>query len=407
MFNEKKKFRFNPRSKDFLHNPYPTYEQMQLHYPAYRVANTLILTRYEDVFLALRNRQLATTGIPLSLKNEFNKHLILLDENNAQIITDILLFQDGVTHQNHRKSMMKLLSGENLQQIEVIIKSEICKLINRVRGSHSIDIIAETAHPLWFKVFSSWLKLDTNETEILYQQSKNIRYLLDPSAITSEGLHQLIEALNSLSTLFHHNFAVNKASETRSLFFTAVTAEQEEYSMMDYTIDAITAFIGGGETTGALIGSAVYYLSKLPDIQAELRHEPMLIRNFIQEVMRLESPLQMTRRRVIAPMTINGVELKPDDNVLLCLGAANRDKSLFCDPALLSLERKNGGKQLGFGAGMHQCLGQQLAQKQAELLCLALLEGFPVMHYAGEPSPCWQESSLILRALSSLPVRLQ
>lgn len=175
---------------------------------------------------------------------------------------------------------------------------------------------------------------------------------------------------------------------------------------MDYTIDAMAVFIGGGETTGALVGNTLYFLATLPHLQNAARQKPALLRTIVQETMRLESPLQMTRRRVASPLTLGGVELKIGDNVLLCLGAANRDDRQFAEPQTFNPERKNGGKQLGFGVGMHQCLGQLLAQRQAELVCGSLLNTFPALRYLGASPPQWQESSLILRALSSLPLSL-
>lgn len=400
----KRKLRFNPKSKDFLRDPYPTYEDMRQLSPAYKVANTLILTRYEDVFSALRNPALGSSGIPESLLSEYKKHLLPLSQEQSKIISHILLFEDGVHHREHRKSLMQLLSGDNLIKFSELIESEVSKLMLEVRKKNSFDVIHSIAHPLWFNVFIGWLKLDRSDIHILYHQSENIRLLLDPSAITRDGLLHLIEAIDTLSQLFQKNYANNKASDTPSLFFNAVTAGNTHYSAMDYTIDAITAFIGGGETTGALIGNTVYFLSTLPNAQNAARQNAAVIRNLIQETMRLESPLQMTRRRVNRPINILNVELKVGDNVLLCLGAANRDDALFTDPNTFLMDRKNGGKQLGFGVGIHQCLGQLLAQRQAEIVCHSLLENFAELHYDGELPPQWQDNSLILRALSCLPV---
>lgn len=406
MITEGKKFRFNPKSKSFLRDPYPIYHEMRQNQPYYRLANTLILTRYDDVYQALRSPHLVTSGIPASLRDEFNKHLIPLDKDSITILTNMLLFQDGEPHHRHRKSMMALFNGDNLNQLNALIQQEINALISTIGNEVQTDIIANMAHPLWFGVFSAWLDLTTEETQTLYQQSEKIRLLLDPSAITKDGLHHLIQALNILNRLFSQNYAENKSSNTPSVFYRAVTAGDADYSAMDYIIDAMTVFIGGGETTGALVGNALYFLATLPHIQNAARLKPALIRTIVQETMRLESPLQMTRRWVVSPLAIGGVELKSGDNVLLCLGAANRDDRQFAEPQTFSLERKNGGKQLGFGVGMHQCLGQLLAQRQAELVCASLLNTFPALRHLEAPPPQWQESSLILRALSGLPLSL-
>ncbi|MDB5782880.1 cytochrome P450 [Caballeronia mineralivorans] len=407
MLHDKEKFRFNPKSKSFLHDPYPSYNLMRQEYPLYRIGNTLILTRYEDVYIALRDRNLVTSGIPLSLISEFKKNQVQLSCNHESIISNILLFQDGNTHYHHRRSVMKLLSRDSLNNLDFIIQNEVNALITEIGNTQNIDFIEKIAQPLWFRVFSKWLQLDPDDAAVLSRQGENIRLLLDPSAITKEGLHHLIQALDNLSVMFQKNYSENKKRNGASLFFNAVGVGETGYNEIDYTIDAITAFIGGGETTAALIGSAVFLLSHFPDAQTTLRLQPALIHNAIQEIMRLESPLQMTRRRVATPLDFRGIELKIDDNVLLCLGAANRDNAMFHQPATFDVERKNCSKQLGFGGGMHQCLGQLLAQRQAETVCSSLLNQFRSITASEACQPVWQGNSLILRSLSRLPVTLR
>jgi hypothetical protein len=399
-------FKFNPRAHNFVQNPYPVYHQMRQLAQPYRLANTLVLTSYHDVHFALRHPDLLSSGIPDSLLEEFNKNLLPLSDGNKKIITHILLFQDGELHKMHRKSLMQIFSSDALNKLTCIIKHEADMLIQPIASGQTIDIISALAQPLWFKVFCAWLRLDDDATTELYQQSKQIRLLLDPSAITHMGLLSLIKALDRLSDLFHQNYLKNKVSNTPSLFFSTVTEGNNSYHAMDYIIDAITVFIGGGETTGALTGNAIYYLVTLSDIQNQARQNPALMRKIIQEALRLESPLQMTRRRVTQPVRIANTELKIDDHVLLCLGSANRDDRIFNDPDSFSLIRKNAGKQLGFGVGMHQCIGQQLAQSQAEIMCHSLLSAFTTLHYTGATPPLWQTESLILRGLTSLPVRV-
>jgi cytochrome P450 len=406
MSHDHEKFRFNPKSRSFLREPYPSYSLMRQEYPYYRIGNTLILTRYEDVYVALRDRSLVTSGIPLSLISEFARNQIQLSCNHGNIINNILLFQDGDTHYHHRKSVMKLLSRDSLNKLDFIIQSEVNALITEIGDARNIDFIRKVGQPLWFRVFSKWLQLNPDDAAVLSQQGENIRLLLDPSAITKEGLHHLVQALDNLSVMFQKNYFENKKRNDVSLFLSSVGTGETSYNAMDFTIDAITAFIGGGETTAALIGSAVFLLTRFPDVQTTLRSQPALIHNAIQETMRFESPLQMTRRRVVTPMDFRGIELKIDDNVLLCLGAANRDDAIFRLPATFDIERKNSNKQLGFGGGMHQCLGQLLAQRQAEIVCSSLLNNFRSIMASEDCQPVWQESSLILRSLSCLPVTL-
>jgi cytochrome P450 len=159
--------------------------------------------------------------------------------------------------------------------------------------------------------------------------------------------------------------------------------------------------IGGSETSEALTGNLLYMLALHPELQAGVRNNTLRMKEIVSETMRFESPLQMGRRKVAAPVHFRR-ELKAGDNVLLCLGSANRDERVFEEASRFIPGRKNAQRQLGFGA-VHQCIGQLLAQFQAENLATALSKrGITALD--GEAK--WSNRSLILRTLETLPLKI-
>lgn len=159
--------------------------------------------------------------------------------------------------------------------------------------------------------------------------------------------------------------------------------------------------VGGSETSEALTGNLLLMLAQHTELQKGVQNGSLRMRDIVTETMRFESPLQMVRRKVQSPTEIYGRELRPGDNLLLCLGSANRDESVFEEAASFNPCRKNAQRQLGFGIGMHQCIGQLLAQFQAEKMATAL---FTQGRLAQSGEATWSQRSLILRSLDVLPL---
>jgi hypothetical protein len=162
----------------------------------------------------------------------------------------------------------------------------------------------------------------------------------------------------------------------------------------------IFGFVAGTETTKALLGNATHLLVLHPD-QLRLIHDGQVaIPNAANELTRRASPLQMTRRRSLENLTVAGVQIARDDDVLLCLGAANYDPNVFPDPEKLLLDRPNSERHIAFGYGLHVCLGAHLArlQLQAYLSEIASRK----MKFAVDCEPEWIEHSFMLRGLKRL-----
>lgn len=398
---KRRSFVFYPKSLEFNQNPYDIYKIMREDYPYYRLANTWILTRYQDVSQFLKDKTLENNGIPRELIAEFLKKNVDVTDEAKFIVSNILLFQEGEIHSVHRRSLLQLFSGQGFERLKGIISEEAFSLINACKRHSEINIVARIAEPLWGRVFARWLNFTSEDAAIMEREKKNIRLLLDPSAITRQGLEQLVVTILNLSRLFNNDFERNRNAENPSLFYQALSQNNPEYSSVDFVIDAITVFIGGAETSGALITNVFYLLSEWPEEQEKLCVNPSLIRNLVQEVMRLEPPLQMTRRYVSCDFTYNDIQFTQGSNILLCLGAANHDASVFAEPETFQIERKNSGRHLGFGAGRHQCIGQFLAQLQAEIVCQLVLDNGGFIRKTPH-GVSWQKESLIMRTPSTL-----
>lgn len=160
---------------------------------------------------------------------------------------------------------------------------------------------------------------------------------------------------------------------------------------------AIVLFGAGGESTAALLGSAVARLALDPRLAVTLREDPGLVPRFIEEVVRLEPPFNFHYRAVRRPCRLGGYDLVPGDRLMLVWAAANRDPSVFDDPDALRLDRRHPKRHMGFGRGMHFCVGAPLARLEARILIEALLERTRAISLRGEDAMRWTRSIFVRR----------
>ena len=149
-------------------------------------------------------------------------------------------------------------------------------------------------------------------------------------------------------------------------------------------------------------GNGMLALLRHSEQLQRLRNDPSLIPAAVEELLRFDSPAQADFRRVLADCEVNGFALRKRDNVVLLLGAANRDPDVFEDPDGLDVGR-NRGSHLSFGRGIHHCLDAALARLEGRVVLEMLLERFPQIGLLQE-RPRFRRG-IVLRGLQSLPVR--
>jgi hypothetical protein len=161
--------------------------------------------------------------------------------------------------------------------------------------------------------------------------------------------------------------------------------------------------VAGFETTVNLLGSGVRMLMDEPDQLAVVQAEPEHWPNAVDEILRLESPVQLTARIADRDVEIAGRQVAKDSFVSMILAGANRDPDVFTDPAVFDVRRANANRHLAFSAGRHFCLGAALARLEGEVGLRSLFDRFPRLAAAAAGR---RRPTRVLRGWAELPVRL-
>jgi hypothetical protein len=188
-----------------------------------------------------------------------------------------------------------------------------------------------------------------------------------------------------------------------SALVTAAAEDEDGLTEQELLSTALLVFGAGFETTVNLIGNGAERLFASPDQRRLLAGDPSLWPNAVDEVLRVESPVQRTGRRALRDTTVAGVPVRRGDMVILVLAAANRDPLVFPDPSVFDVTRANARDHVAFSSGIHFCLGAALARMEGEVALQALFERFPHLAPAG---PARRRGTIILRGHATLPVTL-
>src|SRR6202034_463699 len=168
---------------------------------------------------------------------------------------------------------------------------------------------------------------------------------------------------------------------------------------------ALLLLVAGFETTVNLIGNGTVALLSAPDGRQQWdrrRREPALVRAAVEELLRYDSPVQMTSRNATADVELDGTLVKQGTPVIVAIGGANRDPDVFAEPDRLMIDRPNAARHLSFSLGIHHCLGAALARLEGRIAVEELTRRYPGLEMAGPPV---RRPLLVLRGFETVPVR--
>ena len=396
---------------EFAADPYPAYAWLREHAPVHRTTlpsgvEAWLVTRYADARQALADARLSKnpghhgrssgrTGIP--------------GERGADLMTHLLNI-DPPDHTRLRRLVSKAFTPRTVATFEPRVREITDRLIDGFAANGSADLIHEFAFPLPIYAICDLLGVPPEDQDDFRDWAGlMIRHGGGPRG----GVARAVKKMRAyLAELIHRKRADLASGQPGDDLISELIRASDHGEHLTENEAAAMAFIllfAGFETTVNLIGNGLYALLTHPAQRARLqeslaRGETDLLATAVEELLRYDGPVELaTWRYATTALTLGGQDIAVGDPVLVVLAGADRDPSRFADPDLLDLTRRD-NPHLGFGHGIHYCIGAPLARLEAQYALSALLRRLPDLSLAAAPDELRWRGGLIMRGLRQLPV---
>jgi 4-methoxybenzoate monooxygenase (O-demethylating) len=383
----------DPFAREFLADPYPLHEQLREAGPVVRLTryDCWAVARYEQVCAVLNDWETFGSGGGVGLAN-FHK------EGNWRP-PSLLLETDPPVHTRARTVMNRALSPRHLRVLRDGFEQHAVRLIDRALELGSFDAIAEITQPYTLKVFPDAVGIAPEERETLLPYGNMVFNTMGPK---NELYHTSLAPVDTVLPWVMQRCAraaLRPGSLGAEVYKYADTGEvtEQEAALL------VRSFLSAGiDTTIFALGNTLLCFAENPGEWQKLRQDPAKARPAFEEVMRHESSFQCFFRTSTRATEIAGVAIAPEEKIYVSVAAANRDPRRWEEPARFDISRKTAG-HVGFGAGIHGCVGQMIARTEIEMLLAAMVQRVASIELIGKPDRMIHNT---LRAVTTLPVRM-
>ncbi|MEW2526054.1 cytochrome P450 [Streptomyces sp. NPDC047071] len=399
---------------EFASDPYPAYAWLREHAPVTRRrlpsgVEAWLVTRYADARQALADQRLSKnpahhdepahakgkTGIPGERKAELMTHLLNIDPPD---------------HTRLRRLVSKAFTPRRVAEFESRVQELTDQLIDGFAERGEADLIHEFAFPLPIYAICDMLGVPREDQDDFRDWAgMMIRHGGGPRG----GVARSVKKMRGYLAELIHRKRESLADEGDDDLISGLIRASDHGEHLTENEAAAMAFIllfAGFETTVNLIGNGTYALLTHPEQRALLERslaagDTGLLATGLEELLRYDGPVELaTWRFATEPLRIGGQDIATGDPVLVVLAAADRDPDRFAEPDRLDLSRRD-NQHLGYGHGIHYCLGAPLARLEGQTALATLLRRLPDLQLAAAPEELRWRGGLIMRGLRTLPVR--
>lgn len=388
---------------EMLEDPYPVYHKLRAADPVLWVPSVdgWVVTSYEAVSVGMRDARLSSQRFDRMRSRLETKGLGSLADPAMQS----MIHMDAPDHTRLRSLVVKAFTPKVVDSMEGRIQGMIDGFLGALASPGRMDAMEVLAYPLPVTVIAEMLGIAVEDRHRFKQWSDEISVILsgDASGLPEAAVRRAFEARGELVDYFRSVVAKNRNGSGSDLLTALARAEEDggRLSEAELYSTAVLLLIAGNETTTNLIGNGLLALLSHPEQYQRLKDDPSLVASAVEEMLRYDSPVQMTTRMAKVDLEIHGTTIRQGQWVYLMIAAANRDPARFPDPDRFDIGRAD-NKQVAFGAGPHFCLGASLARLEGRLAIRGLLDRFPDLKLgAGQVE---HRNNFNLRGLKSLDV---
>jgi cytochrome P450 len=397
--------------RQYWDDPFPLYDQMRAQGPLMPGRLISSTASYDVVREVLRSSSFGV-GIGSSERLSPIARRALANSTDPWAVGPAeppsMLAVDPPDHTRYRRLVSKVFTARAVTALEPRVEQIATELLDameeRAARGEVVDLVDMYCAPLPVRVISEILGVPPhmhgsmlewgNQAAVTLEVGLRYREFRTADKALRQIHHWLAQHLDELRR--------NPGEDLMSKL-AVLTDDGETLNDVELRATALLVVGAGFETTVNLLGNAVVLFDKHPDQLEILRSDPSGWENAVDEVLRFDSPVQLTVRIAQEDTNVCGHDVQRGRFVSLMLGGANRDPAMFADPGVFDVKRGNARDHLGFSAGIHYCLGASLARLEGAVALRMLYERFPDLTVAGQPI---RRNLRVLRGWEHLPVRL-
>jgi cytochrome P450 len=393
------------RSAGSVRDPFPTFRWLRENEPLRWSPglNGWMVTRYEDVLRVFNRPEDFSSDRFRKLDSDYASERPDV-KAVGKVLGDWLVFRDPPDHTRLRALLQRSFTPRQLEKNRERIQSTIDDLLDRALERREFDFIADFAFPLPAMVIALLLGAPAEDIDALKGWSDRLASYLGGA---SDGRDNFAEARDGVERLVEYFTALlgEKRREPRDdLMSLMLRAEHDGDKLTpdEVVSNCVLLLFAGHETTTNLLGNGLYHLLHNPAQREILRRDRRVTPDAVEELLRYDGPVPATAKVAARELEWHDRTIRKGQMVIPFIASANRDPRQFDAPDELDIGRRP-GRHLGFGFGIHFCLGAPLARLEAQLAFDSLLRRAPELSLAEEPR--WKPM-IFLRGLESLSLRV-
>jgi len=384
----------DPFSREYLVDPYPFHEQL-------RQAGPVVWLSKWSCWGTGRHKEMnEILADPKTFNSAAGVGIANFNNEKPWRPPSLLLEADPPAHTKRRAVVGKVLSPANLRRLRADFEREAAALVGRILGRGRVDGVRDIAEPYILKVFPDSVGLDENGRENLLAYGAMVFNAFGPENEILQASMRNVEPVREWITTRYSRENLRPGGLGQQVYD---AADAGEVTLEEAPILVRSFLSAGVDTTVNGVGNSLWCLATHPQQWAKLHANPALARSAFEEVVRFESPFQSYFRTTTRDTEVAGVAMANNQKVFLSVGSANRDPLRWTNPDTFDIERQNVG-HMGFGGGIHGCIGQMIARLETEVLLTEMARRIAVIELAGTTTPRLNNT---LRGFDTLPIAVR
>src|SRR5579875_403346 len=391
-------------------DPYPWYARLRAQTPVPQLGDDVwMAVGYDAVMAAVRD--------PIRLSSEVGMGGLITGRVGPNRVDSqevfgldlrglrVLIAADPPDHTRLRRLLSRAFTPRSISSLEPRLRQLCDSMVDQLlEAGTEGDLVAHVAYPFPVTVIAELLGIPASRRQDFKRWSDALVGILSGAWDMASGQESILEMLAYLGEVV----AERQTRPSEDLIGRLVAAshddgEEEPLTALEITMFVILLLVAGNEATTNLVGNGYAALLGHPDVARRLRADPSLVPAVIEETLRYDGPIQALFRGTTADVCLAGVDIPAGATVMVAFAAANRDPARFADPDRFDPER-DAHDHVGFGHGIHYCLGASLARLEARIVAETLLARTRSVEPTGEPT---RVDSVILRGFTRIPVEAQ